>query len=124
MVVRQASYGVVGVLVLVLAGCGSGRDEASEKACGDATAVLGKYDEMKDSVVEIRAVLIQSIQKKLREIAEPATGEVKTSIVAVADTIGQSGISSSDDFIALGPKFLELEPKLATARKNLADSCA
>lgn len=121
--IRPASWGMVAVLTLTLA-AGCGRDEASQKACDDVTAVLGKYDEMKDTVVEIRAVLLQSIEKKLRELAGPAEGDVKTSIVDLADTIQQAAITSDNSFISLTPKFKEFEPRFATAREDFTAACA
>ncbi|MEV6630502.1 hypothetical protein AB0M54_07095 [Actinoplanes sp. NPDC051470] len=122
--IRRAAWGAALTLTMVAAGCGSGRDAASEKACNDVQALLGAYDAQKDTVVEIRAVLLGAIEKKFREVAAPATGDVKTSIVGLADTIQQANLTSDNSVTTLTPKFQEFEPKFATAREDVAAACA
>lgn len=116
---------MAGLLALTMAaGCGGGRDAGSQKACDDVRAVLAKYDEMKDSVEEIRALLLDAIHPRLRELAKPATGEVKTSIENLADTIDQANLDSGEGITRLRPKFEAFEPKFATAREDFTTACA
>lgn len=120
---RTFGSGVLLVVLLVSGACGGGRDDASQKACDDTGKLMVQFDEFKGNVEELRAVYLGALRPKLEEIAQPASGDVKSSIQRLADVIREADLDSSSSITVLRPKFAAFDPRFAEARQDFVAAC-
>jgi hypothetical protein len=112
------------VLVLLLAaGCGSRGGGSSQQGCDDTRAVLGQFHGLRGSAEEVRTLQIEGMRPKLAELAGSASGNVKTAIQRLADTIEEADLDSGEPVTTLRPKLDRFDTAFDEARQEFDEAC-